>query len=309
MTTPEPTRETQPAWHPGTGTDAAESPLVRLGCPSFLNTLPMIEGLGKLEGIRLTLTAPSRLIDLLSGRSIDLGLISSIDALRSPEPVALLPVGMIGCKGPTMTVRLFSRVPIERITRVHADIDSHTSIALLRIILAEAFSITPTLHDFDVDAHRASRAAAAEQPSEADWPEAVLLIGDKVIADSPPAIMYPHQLDLGSAWLELTGLPFVYAIWMARPEELNTLPIARAASVLDRQLRHNLTRLDWIIAHRAAVRGWPTAIAQEYLRTRLRFTVTTEDRAGLELFYAKAIAHGIAPATHPILWADALTHA
>jgi chorismate dehydratase len=211
---------------------------------------------------------------------------------------------MIGCKGPTMTVRLFSRVPIGRITRVHADVDSHTSVALLRIVLNEGHGITPELVDFDVDAHRSARSAVAEQHAEPDWPEALLLIGDKVISDSPPAVLYPHQLDLGSAWLELTGLPFVYAIWMARRSELDSLAVRRAASVLDRQRRHNATRLDWIVAHRAAVRGWPSQLAQEYLRSVLRYAVTDEDRGGLELFLSKAAAHGIVAARHPVVWAD-----
>ena len=283
--------------------------VVRLGCPSFLNTLPLIEGLGKLEGVRLTLTAPARLIDLLAERAIDLGLISTIDAMRSAEPLALVPVGMIGCKGATMTVRLFSRVPIDRISRVRADVDSHTSVALLLIVLMERYGITAELSAFDVDAHRAARGALEEQGGEADWPEAVLLIGDKVIADSPPAMIYPHQLDLGSAWLELTGLPFVYAIWMCRVSDLSSREIRRAAAVLDRQRRHNATRLDWIVAHRASVRGWPVEMAQEYLRRRLRYEVTDEDRAGLELFLRKGVEHGIVAGSSEPLWADRVAHA
>jgi chorismate dehydratase len=306
MSTPDPATDAalQTSPGPGLAATAGSPPGVRLGCPSFLNTLPMIEGLGKLEGMRLTLTVPSRLIDLLTDRSIDMGLISSIDALRSPEPVALVPVGMIGCKGLTMTVRLYSRVPIEQITQVHADIDSHTSIALMRIILAERYGLRPELHDFDVDAHRSALAAAQDGAGQPNWPEAVLLIGDKVIADSPPAGLYPYQLDLGLAWLELTGLPFVYAIWMARPDEVDSPLIRRAIAVLDRQRRHNQTRLDWIVTQRAPVRRWPGQVAQEYLRTRLCFEVTEDARAGLELFFAKAIALGIAPGKNPVLWSD-----
>ncbi|MCA9312051.1 MAG: hypothetical protein KDA21_12640, partial [Phycisphaerales bacterium] len=56
---------------------------VRLGCVSYLNTLPLIEGVSKLDRARLTLTAPSRLIDLLLEDSVDLGLISLIDYQRS----------------------------------------------------------------------------------------------------------------------------------------------------------------------------------------------------------------------------------
>ena len=98
---------------------------------SFINTLPLIDGLENLADVSLRHSVPSLLIDeLLAGR-VDVALCSSIDYLRSPTPLALLPVGMLGCDGPTMTVRLYSNKPLHEITSVHCDTDSHTSVALL----------------------------------------------------------------------------------------------------------------------------------------------------------------------------------
>ena len=57
-----------------------------------------------------------------------------------------------------------------------------------------------------------TRFAKGEPPSPTGGegkPQAMLLIGDKVVTASPPATDYPHQLDLGEAWKTLTGLPFV----------------------------------------------------------------------------------------------------
>ena len=130
-------------------------------------------------------------------------------------------------------------------------------------------------------------------PSSA-WPAAMLLIGDKVVTDSPPASRYPHQLDLGLAWAELTGLPFVFALWMARatadPELLSV-----AAAILDRQRRHNEQRLDLIVARKAKPRQWPNDVAAGYLKEKLAFEFTDRRRAGLELFFDKAYEHGLIP--------------
>jgi len=285
-----------------TGLCLSDSPApLRLGCVSYLNTLPLIEGLAKLRDLRLTLTAPSRLVNLLLAREVDLALVSLIDYQRSPEPLVMLPVGMIGCDGPTLTVRLFSRVPIERLSAIHADTDSHTSIALLRIILARRFAMTgrrlPPIIDFDVDAHRASGAR------NADWPQAMLLIGDKVIADAPPASLYPHQLDLGTEWKTLTGLPFVYAVWMCRAEDAERPAIATAASVLDRQRRRNAVRLSWIVDARAPVRGWPADEARHYLSDLLRFEVDSAAVAAIDRFFELAVDCGIIADRRPARWA------
>ncbi|MEM9083757.1 MAG: MqnA/MqnD/SBP family protein, partial [Planctomycetota bacterium] len=176
----------------------------RLGAVSYLNTLPMIEGLGKLAEVTLTLTPPSELASMLERDEVDLALASSIDYQRSSIPLAILPVGMIGSSGPTLTVRLFSRVPIEDLKTVACDVDSHTSVTLLRIVLQQQHGLSPELLPFDADALEHRHNAADD-----DWPESLLLIGDKVVTASPPAIVYPHQLDLGEAWKDLTGLPFV----------------------------------------------------------------------------------------------------
>ncbi len=276
-----------PASHP------SPAPPIRLGCVSFLNTLPLIEGLGKLSDARLTLTAPARLIDLLLQREVDLGLLSVIDYQRSPDPLVMLPVGMIGCDGPTLTVRLFSSVPIEKLTRVHADIDSHTSVALLRVILAERFGLKPEIVDLDVDAHRATGAA---------WPEAMLVIGDKVVTDAPPAVRYPHQLDLGQEWKELTGLPFVYATWMCREGDVEK--VRPMAALLDRQRRHNATRTDWIVHSRANVRGWPEDLAGHYLKDLLRFDVKDQHRVAVDRFFELAERHGVIGDRRAGVWAE-----
>jgi chorismate dehydratase len=285
---------------------AATTDAVRIGCVSYMNTLPLVEGLGKLGDAKLTLTAPSRLSDLLEAGDVDVALISTIDYQRARTPLAFLPVGMIGCDGATMTVRVFSRIAPERVTTLHADADSHTSIALASLVLRGLGAPTPTIEHFDVDAFRAE--LEKDDPGsdvEARWPEAMLLIGDKVVTDSPPAVWYPHQIDLGDQWKRQTGLPFVYAMWACLAERVDDPLVQRAAEALDRQRRHNATRLDWIVNQRAPQRGWPVDAARHYLRTLLRYDVTPPYRAAIDRFFDMSAEAGLIAERRPTVFAPA----
>ncbi|MEM1165402.1 MAG: menaquinone biosynthesis protein [Planctomycetota bacterium] len=277
--------------------DDTNAPALRLGAVSYLNTLPVIEGLGKLEGVRLTLTPPSELAPLLEAGEVDVALCSSVDYTRARAPLSVLPAaGCIACDGPTMTVRLFSSVPIDAITTVATDVDSHTSATLLDVLLRERWGRRATFEPFDAEAHRALiDAATPGSTRQPNWPEAILLIGDKVVTASPPAIHYPHQLDLGEAWHELTGLPFVYAAWMCATDRADDPLIARAAVTLDRQRRRNTARLGWIAEQRGGVRGWPTDLALKYLSELLKYEFEARTESGLKRFFELAHAHELVP--------------
>lgn len=280
---------------PASAVPAPPAPFtIRLGVVSFVNTLPLIDGLGRLADVELRYSVPSRLLDLLLGGEVDLALCSSIDYQRCSEPLVAVPAGMLGSDGSTLTVRLYSEVPIDRIDRIHCDTDSHTSVVLLQILLAEMHGVRPAAVDYD----------AADAGRRSDWPQALMLIGDKVVTDAPPDQRYPHQLDLGEAWAEMTGLPFVFAFWMARRGTDPAL-LAAAAAILDRQRRHNLHRLDVIVARGARPRGWPADLAGDYLKHKLAFELTDTRRRGLELFFDKACKHGLVQRRRPLEIAEA----
>lgn len=270
---------------------------VRIGIVEYLNTTPLVEGLADTTGLELVRAVPSRIIDLLRGGRVDIGLVSLIDTARSPEPMAILPVGMIGCDGPTLTVRLLSAVPIDRITRVHADTDSHTSVCLAKILLERLTGRTPRFVDYDAR----ERAGEGLQGNDADpggsWPEAVLLIGDKVVTDCPPAVRYPHQLDLGDAWHKMTGLPFVYAAWACRADRAAEL--GAWAALLDRTRRRNAARPDFVVAKHATGHGWPLDLAQTYLGRLLRFDFDARAAEATRAFLRMAAEAGLAPQHEP----------
>lgn len=284
----------------GPGAPARTLPLgmapIRIAFVRYLNTRPLVEGLEKASGIELLPAAPSHIAGMVRAGEADIGLASIVDAVAGGEPLAVLPVGMIGCDGPTMTVRLYSSVPLDRITHLHADTESHTSVALCQAVLHHRLGRSPEIIDFN-----ARERMAAGGPEE--WPEAMLLIGDKVVTDSPPAVRYPHQLDLGEAWHEWTGLPFVYASWMCRAGDAGSPEIAAAAALLDRQLRHNLGRLEWLIRTRAPEHHWPGDLAHRYVGELLRYRLGDREREAVGRFFAEAAALGLVPNT-PVRWAD-----
>ena len=267
---------------------------------SFLNAAPLTEGLAGVEGVDLQTAVPSRIAGMLERQEADVGLVSVVDAQRSPVPLALLPVGGIGCRGPTLTVRLFSAVPPERITTLHADTDSNTSVALARVLLSETHGVRPDVVDFD--ARERTPAASEAGPNEA-WPETLLLIGDKVVTDSPPAVRYPYQIDLGEQWFERTGLPFVYAAWACRAADATTPRVRTAAALLDRTRRRNTHRLDWLVTRHAERGDWPADLARRYVGELLRYEIDADARAGVAAFAERASAMGLCARREPI-WAD-----
>jgi chorismate dehydratase len=270
---------------------------LRLGYVRYLNTTPLVEGLDALVGLAPSPAVPSNLVKMLEDGAVDIALVSVIDAARSAAGLTLMPCGMIGCEGPTLTVRLFSSVPWGQVTTLHADTDSHTSVALAQVILAERFKVRPAVVDFHARERFAADGSVPAGPLDQAWPPTVLLIGDKVITDPPPADRYPHQLDLGQAWLEVTGLPFVYACWMCRSADLRepemAARIVHAGELLDRQRRRNLARLDWLAEMRAPLHRWPIEVARHYLGTLLRYEVTAREMHAAQRFIDLAASHGL----------------
>ena len=273
---------------------------VRIGYVKYLNTLPLVEGLDAWLEVELVPAVPSRLGDMLHAGEIDVSLSSVIDFARSPVPLAFLPVGMIGCDGPTLTVRLFSAVPFARVTAVHADTDSHTSVALAQVVLESLHNVRPKLIDFD-----ARERVETSNAKMTEWPETMLLIGDKVVTDCPPAVRYPYQLDLGDAWHATTALPFVYAMWMCHkasvePFSPKRVAIEAAMRVLDRQRRRNIMRTSWIIEQYASQRRWPADLARRYVTEFLRYSVGQRERLAVARFLDAASGLGLCPDIEPV---------
>ena len=253
----------------------SNQPARRLGVVSFLNAQPLIQGLESTPDVEIVYDVPSRLPSLLDSSRVDAALVPVIDLLGGRARWKVVSDACIGCDGETMTVRIFSRVPPEEITQLHVDGDSHTSVALARVLWQEQYGRTLQITRFE--------------PWSTDGCQAVLLIGDKVVTHQPSG--FSHDIDLGDAWKRLTGLPFVFAVWVR--------PIAADVSDLGARLSEardaGLTQLDSIAEQQGPARGWPIAAAKRYLADLLSFVLTTRHHRGLERFLELAAKWQVAP--------------
>jgi chorismate dehydratase len=247
---------------------------LRLGSVSFVNARPLIYGLDASPDIQLTLDVPANLLDGLRAARFDLALLPVIDHQRM-DGLTILPAGGIGSDGHTLTVRIFSRTPIEDIRTLACDPDSHTSVALARVVLSRAYGLRPEFAELKRDGGVSH--------------DAQLLIGDKVICEEPAG--YPHQLDLGEAWKDLTGMPFVFAAWMGRAEAMS----AFADETLRIAKRAGLAHVDEIVQRYAVPRGWPAPIAREYLTRYLQFDIEEPQLEAIRVFHRFAAEDGIIP--------------
>ena len=258
---------------------SSESSALRVASVSFLNSRPLIYGLERDPRVKLDLAVPSKLADSLRDAQADVALLPVIDYQRIPG-LCVVPAGGIGCDGPTLTVRIFSPCPIEQITTLACDPDSHTSVALARIVLAERHHIRPEFIDLT---------KATGRPGEAR-----LLIGDKVVCNEPQG--FEHQYDLGLEWKQMTGLPFVFAVWTARAGvDLGDLP-----QRLERAKRGGIEHVNELIQKYAVPNGWPAGLALQYLTVYLRFDISELHLRAIERFHELAARHALIENPRPL---------
>jgi chorismate dehydratase len=253
---------------------------------SFLNARPLIEGLDEESGIHLISDVPSRLLETLIEERASVALCPVIDFQLSRAELSIVPAGAIGSDGPTLTVRIFSRVPMEEVVQVQTDGDSHTSVALLKVVFNELYQRVPEVQTL----------ASTDVNGSASPPATVLLIGDKVVRNRPDPALYGHELDLGEAWRQLTGFPFVFACWMAKAtSDLGDLP-----GILGRCRDLNRGRGPKIAAAHAVPSGWPEDLARKYLGEILRYEIGPRELQAIELFWRRCHALGLIERLRPM---------
>jgi len=255
-----------------------------IGSVSYLNARPLIDGLDADPGLRMIADVPSRLLPKLLNGSSDVALIPIIDYQNAPEDLCIVPSGAIGSDGETLTVRMFGSRPVAELENVAVDGDSKTSVALLNLIFNDVYGTNPRLFPVHHRPHPANLPAGAD---------AILLIGDKVVNSAPEL---PYQLDLGEAWKRLTGMPFVFAAWTARPAmDLGDLP-----QRLARRRDLNLRRIPKIAATHAVAAGWPIPLAEDYLGRLLRYDFGQRELKAVATFWERCHELGIIEKLRPL---------
>jgi chorismate dehydratase len=252
---------------------------LRVGAVSYLNTKPLVYRLGELAPeIDLRLDLPSRLADDLSSGQLDVALIPSIEYLADPT-YTVVSDACIGCCGPVLSVKLLSRRPMHEIRSLALDAGSRTSSVLARVLLYERYGLSPRLESLAVGTDVADCTA-----------DAVLLIGDRAI--HLPSDTYVECWDLGDQWYRWSGLPFVFALWVARAGT----DLAGLDRALGEARDAGVTHIEEIAREEAVGVGLSVERTITYLRDNLRFHFGAPEKQGLDLYYQFAARLGMAPA-------------
>jgi chorismate dehydratase len=257
---------------------------LRLGAVSYLNSRPLVHGLGDrpdLFAVRTDL--PSTCATLLHEGVIDVGLIPSIEYLQRQD-YHVVPGVAVASRGPVASVALFTTRPIHAVRSIAVDASSRTSAALVRVLCARWFHIDPVWH-----------AAAPELDVMTRSCDAALLIGDPALfADYEAAGL--EKIDLGAEWTAMTGLPFVWACWVGRMGALSP----EAVRALQRARDGGVSALSDIAREFAGADAQKAALVHAYLRDNIRYELGPEELAGLRRFYDEAGALGLKPCSSGI---------
>lgn len=239
---------------------------IRTGIVSYLNTRPLLYGIEHspvIKHIELIQDYPSRIASQLVDGSIDLGLVP-VAAIPRMKKSHIITDYCIGCNGPVASVCIFSEVPIEEVNELLLDYQSRTSVSLAKLLLKEYWRLDPKLVD-----------TRNEYQSLIRGKTAGLLIGDRALAQRK---ISPFIYDLGEAWLQHTGLPFVFACWISNKK----LPDEFIAS-FDEANRWGVQHIEEVIKKN------PSTIfdLKKYYSTHISYILDSKKKEGLNLFLEK----------------------
>ena len=238
---------------------------LRIGCVQYLNSKPLIHGY---DG-PVIFDHPSGLARELAAGRLDVALVPTFEALRHPHYTLAEDVA-IACDGPVYSVFLAHRGPLAEVRRIALDPASLTSVHLLQVLLREYHGLRPELLELSAF------------PGEAD---AALLIGNQAIEFREHDRGAHRILDLGEEWVRCTGLPFVFAPWLLRPELPNAAAVAddlRALKVF------GMAHLEEIIAAEPR----EPAFTRQYLTEHIRFELGVRQKQGIEKYRELLAKHG-----------------
>jgi chorismate dehydratase len=239
---------------------------VRVGAVSYLNTKPLLYGLENTlfaNQIELVKDYPANLAKMLQQNEVDVALV----------PVAVIPTlsyskiisnYCIAANAEVASVCLFSDEPIENIKEIYLDYQSKTSVALLKILLKEYWNITPQLIE-----------ASNNYENNITGSTAGLIIGDRAFEQLGKN---RYVYDLALAWKTHTGLPFVFAVWVANKE----LP-----QIFETAFNENLALGQQQLTKIIEKENYTYYDLQKYYTQNISYELNDTKREALELFLGK----------------------
>ena len=247
------------------GDFAALEPL-RIGCVQYLNAKPLIRDYCD-RGGRVVFEHPAQLAEMIARGELDAALVPTYEALRLPGFHAADGVS-ISSRGPVYSVFLAHRGCLNKVRSIALDPASRTSTHLLKVLLAEYHDLEPEY--------------SCANPEASD---ARLLIGDQAIEFRKEHGAAFSYLDLGGEWARCTSLPFVFAVWLIRPDVAKMEAVADALRALKRA---GLEHLGEIAREQKDV-----AFATRYLTEHIRFDLGEKEKTGIEKFRELLIKHSL----------------
>ncbi len=236
---------------------------IQVAAVSYLNTKPLVygfeKGLLKAE-IDLYFDYPAKVAEMLTVNKADIGLIPVAVIPELTEHHIISDYG-IATDGEVASVCLFSDVPLQHIQVIYLDYQSRTSVALLQVLLKDHWKIKPQL-----------MAASPGFETRINGNTAGLVIGDRALNQRK---ISKYIFDLGTAWKEMTGLPFVFAAWVSNKE----LP-ALFKEKFNKATAEGLQHIDEIVA----ANPLPMYSLKEYYTKNISYKLDEKKLLGLQLF-------------------------
>lgn len=272
--------------------------MLRVGRIPYINCYPVYGGIDRgivsLDG-RLIDGIPTRLNHLMSSGELDVSVVSAVEYARDAKRYLLLPELGITSDGPVRSVMLFSRHDPSTLAgrRVLVSKSSMTSVALLELLFEHVWRCKPEF--VAGDAELADLARFDDEPHDARLVigDAALRLADEADRGGLWAKRYPHRVDLGDAWKQWTGLPFVFAVWVAQ----RTAPVREALAVHGSLLASRdwgLDHLDELATQASLASGVSHAVCLDYF-AGLDYRLSYPHLAGLTEFFRRLVLAGRVP--------------
>lgn len=266
--------------------------MMKIGRIPYINCYPVYgaidRGVVNLDA-ELVDGVPTDLNRKMAAGELDISVVSAVEYARDSGRYLLLPDLAISCDGPVRSVMLFSRRPASDLTsrNVIVSRSSMTSVALLELLFENVWHSSPHFVPGDAEI----RDVVVDSPTDA---EARLVIGDAaLVLGSNHRQRYPHAYDLGQAWKEWTGQPFVFAVWVAqRTTDVKAALVAHAGLIASRNW--GLDHLPELVEQANEVTGVELEVCADYL-SGLDYGLSYPHLAGLTEFYRRLFERGRIP--------------
>ncbi len=238
--------------------------IIKVGAVSYLNTKPLIYGFKhghKVEHMELIEDYPSKVAAMLLNDEIDVGLVPVAIIPRLKE-AHIITDYCISAEGPVASVCIFSDVTIMNVEKVLLDYQSKTSVALAKILLKHYWKISPLVEDAKEDFRDHIKGTIAG-----------VVIGDRAFEQRKESL---YIYDLAEAWINMTGLPFVFAAWIANKKlPDNFIETFNAGNKI------GLQNIDKVIAEN----DYNKYDLNKYFRENVSYQLTPEKMQGLNRFF------------------------